>query len=32
MIFSAVDPTLAPLRDRPEFHDILQQIGLPSET
>jgi TolB-like protein/thioredoxin-like negative regulator of GroEL len=31
VIFSAVDPILAPLGDRPEFHDILQRIGLSSE-
>jgi TolB-like protein/thioredoxin-like negative regulator of GroEL len=31
VIFSAIDPTLAPLRDRSEFHDILQRIGLSSE-
>ena len=28
VIFSAGDPILAPLCDRPEFHNILQRIGL----
>lgn len=32
VIFSAEDPVLAPLRNHPEFHDILQRIGLLPES
>jgi TolB-like protein/tetratricopeptide (TPR) repeat protein len=30
MIFSAEDPVLAPLHDQPEFHDIIERVGLSS--
>jgi TolB-like protein/Tfp pilus assembly protein PilF len=30
VIFSAIDPTLAPLRDSPGYHDILERIGCAS--